>query len=59
MFGYLLKNKNKMAKQTKTSGFTRTFMKKHKKRRRGVHAKSKTSASKGSKNYRKKYVGQG
>jgi len=30
-----------------------------KKSRKGVHAKSKTSKLKGSKNYKKKYVGQG
>jgi len=28
-------------------------------KRRGVHAKSKTSNSKSSKHYKKKYVGQG
>ena len=33
--------------------------KKQKKRRKGVHAKSKTSALKSSKNYKKKYKGQG
>ena len=29
------------------------------KKRKGIHAKSKTSSNKGSKNYRKKYAGQG
>ena len=29
------------------------------KRRKGIHAKSKTSTNKGSKNYKKQYVGQG
>ena len=33
-------------------------VKKHRKRK-GVHAKSKTSSLKGSKNYQKKYRGQG
>lgn len=33
--------------------------KKQKKRRKGVHAKSKSSALKSSKNYKKKYKGQG
>ena len=28
-------------------------------KRKGVHSKSKTSSNKGSKNYKKKYVGQG
>ena len=32
---------------------------KPKKKRKGIHAKSKTSLSKNSKNYRKKYKGQG
>tara|TARA_Y100000593_G_C4170930_1_gene266939 strand:+ start:362 stop:490 length:129 start_codon:yes stop_codon:yes gene_type:complete len=30
-----------------------------KKRRRGIHAKNKTSSNKGSKFYKKKYRGQG
>ena len=33
--------------------------KQHKKKRPGVHAKSKTSNSKDSRNYKKKYKGQG
>jgi hypothetical protein len=36
-----------------------SFMKKPRKRRPGVHAKSKTSKSKNSKNYVKAYVAQG
>jgi hypothetical protein len=32
---------------------------KPKKKRKGIHAKSKTSLSKNSKNYKKKYKGQG
>jgi hypothetical protein len=32
---------------------------KHKKRRPGVHSKKKASKCKGSKNYVKKYIGQG
>ena len=35
------------------------YIKKNKVRRRGVHAKSKTSNNKNSKNYVKKYKGQG
>lgn len=35
------------------------YKKKHKKKRKGVHAKSKSSKLKTSKNYRKKYKGQG
>jgi hypothetical protein len=35
------------------------FLESPKIRRKGVHAKSKTSKSKTSKNYRKKYKGQG
>ena len=36
-----------------------SFMKKPRKKRPGVHAKSKTSKSKTSKNYAKVYVAQG
>ena len=35
------------------------YYKKPKKRRKGIHAKSKTSSLKSSKNYRKVYRGQG
>jgi len=35
------------------------YLKKPKKRRKGVHAKSKTSNNKQSKHYVKKYKGQG
>lgn len=42
-----------MAKQ-KVINYTKTKIK-----RKGVHSKSKTSALKSSKNYRKKYRGQG
>lgn len=44
-----------MKKQTNTS----VKQEKLKVRRKGVHAKSKQSSLKGSKNYTKKYVGQG
>lgn len=44
-----------MAKQTNTAVFKAS----PKIKRKGVHAKTKTSASKLSKNYVKKYVGQG
>ncbi len=36
-----------------------SFIKKTRKKRPGIHAKSKTSKSKNSKNYVKKYVAQG
>jgi len=36
-----------------------SFMKKSRKKRPGIHAKSKTSKSKNSKNYIKSYVAQG
>lgn len=36
-----------------------SFRKKHKRRRPGVHAKTKTSRSKSSRFYKKKYKGQG
>tara|TARA_Y100000114_G_C11763038_1_gene331034 strand:+ start:1307 stop:1444 length:138 start_codon:yes stop_codon:yes gene_type:complete len=35
------------------------YVRKHKKKRKGVHAKSKSSNLKTSKNYLKKYKGQG
>lgn len=35
------------------------YNKKHKTKRKGVHAKSKSSSIKTSKNYKKKYNGQG
>jgi hypothetical protein len=35
------------------------YYKKHKTKRKGIHAKSKTSKLKNSKNYRKTYKGQG
>ena len=35
------------------------YKKKHKKKRKGVHATSKSSSVKTYKNYRKKYKGQG
>lgn len=46
------------AAKTKTSNFT-TYRKKPKVRRPGVHAKSKTSKNKRSKNYAKPYRHQG
>ena len=36
-----------------------TYVLKPQKKRPGVHAKTKTSKSKNSKHYKKKYVGQG
>lgn len=44
-----------MAKQTNIT----TFIAKPKLKRKGVHAKTKTSVSKSSKNYVKPYKGQG
>lgn len=44
-----------MAKQTIVKG----FMQKPKVKRKGVHAKSKTSSNPGSKNYKKPYARQG
>ena len=43
-----------MAKTINTSNYVS-----HKRKRKGVHAKSKNSKMKTSKNYRKKYRGQG
>jgi hypothetical protein len=47
-----------MAAKTKTQSVI-SFIKKSRKRRPGVHAKSKQSKSKSSKNYVKPYVAQG
>jgi len=47
-----------MAAKSKTQSVI-SFIKKPKKRRPGIHAKSKTSKSKSSKNYIKPYVSQG
>lgn len=44
-----------MAKAIQTS----IFKPKAKKNNKGVHAKTKTSKAKGSKNYKKPYAGQG
>ncbi len=46
-----------MAK-VKTSSI-KVFLAKPKKKRKGIHAKTKASKSKTSKNYQKRYVGQG
>jgi hypothetical protein len=40
-------------------GIIFTYRRENKKRRPGVHAKTKTSKCKGSKNYKKIYIGQG
>jgi len=53
---YLYKKTNIMAKQTQTSSVRRV---KPKVKRRGVGAKAGTSKNKHSKNYKKKYNGQG
>jgi hypothetical protein len=47
-----------MAK-AKTTSSTSAFFAKPKKKRKGIHAKSKTSKNKGSKLYKKLNVGQG
>jgi hypothetical protein len=47
-----------MAAKTKTSSAT-SYIAKPKRKRPGVHAKSKTSKLKNSKNYKKLYIGQG
>ena len=47
-----------MAK-VKTSASVRTFQTKPKRKRKGIHAKTKMSKCKGSKNYHKVAVGQG
>jgi hypothetical protein len=46
-----------MAK-AKTSSI-KVFLAKPKRKRKGIHAKTKASKLKGSKNYQKRYVGQG
>lgn len=48
-----------MAAKTKTSSNTLAFLKKPRKKRKGIHSKSKASKHKGSKNYLKRNVGQG
>jgi hypothetical protein len=47
-----------MASPKKSESSTRV-LRKPKKKRAGVHSKKKSSNSKNSKNYQKKYVGQG
>ncbi len=47
-----------MARET-GSGNSRMYTKKVSKRRPGIHAKTKSGRNKGSKNYLKKYQGQG
>lgn len=47
-----------MAKKT-SAQVTRHYLAKPKKKRKGVHAKTKTAKSKSSKNYKKLYRGQG
>ena len=47
-----------MAKVSKNTNVS-TFLKKPAKKRPGVHSKKKTSKLKSSKNYTKKYAGQG
>ena len=47
-----------MAAKAKTSSVT-SYIEKPKRKRPGVHAKSKTSKLKNSKNYKKLYIGQG
>ena len=53
-FGPIKKNGEMAKAQTAV-----VFRKKSKVRRPGVHAKTKTSKNRGSKNYSKPYVGQG
>jgi hypothetical protein len=48
-----------MAKKNSNSSSSREFMIKAKKNRPDIHAKSNTSKQKKSKNYKKRYVGQG
>ena len=48
-----------MAAKVKSAASSFAYKEKKKVRRKGVHAKSKTSSSKQSKNYVKPYVGQG
>ena len=45
--------------KAKKSELTKTFLRNPKRDRKGIHAKSKTSASKNSRNYKKAYRGQG
>lgn len=47
-----------MAKR-KTYGSASDFTKKFKKKRKGIHAKTKSSKNKNSKHYKKRYRGQG
>ena len=47
-----------MAAKAKTSSVT-SYIAKPKRKRPGIHAKSKTSKLKNSKNYKKLYIGQG
>lgn len=48
-----------MAAKAKSTSSTNSFKPKAKKKRPGVHAKTKSSKGKESPNYKKKYVGQG
>jgi len=48
-----------MAAKVKTAASSLTYKEKKKVRRKGVHAKTKTSKNKNSKLYSKPYVGQG
>jgi hypothetical protein len=48
-----------MAAKKASSNTVRQFEKRSKKKRKGVHAKTKCSKLKGSKNYKKLYSGQG
>ncbi len=48
-----------MAAKKTSSNTVRQFEKRSKKKRKGVHAKTKCSKLKGSKNYKKLYSGQG
>jgi hypothetical protein len=45
--------------KAKKSELTKTFLRKPKKDRKGIHAKTKTSRSKNSRSYKKAYRGQG
>ena len=48
-----------MAKKPTTTATVRKFLVKTKKRRKGIHSKTKHSHSKNAKNYSKRYKGQG
>lgn len=48
-----------MAKKASAQLNIKSYRQKAKKKRPGVHAKSKTSSNKNSKNYKKPYVSQG